>query len=464
MKQLIFMVVVTLIGVIGSLRGRPFYGVAVYYLYAILRPQYMWEWSLPEGVAWSFYVGVAAIAGTLLGVRSVRTAPNRIDMRNSSSPQWTNAHLLMLLFGAWICVSYLAGIHSEMGNLFMVDYAKTFTMFVVAALVMRSVRQVWVVVVLAAASLGYIAYEINYLYFVNHYLGICRNGYGGHDNNGAGLLLALGVPLCYFVWEGLEKWWRWIFLGLIPVIIHAVLMTYSRGAMVALLACVPLFLLRSRKRLQLTAIAIAVGFAIPFLAGNEIRQRFFSIEQSDVDESAQSRYASWSAAWAIAKDYPVFGAGVRGANQLTHKYGADMEGRTIHNQYLQIAADNGFIGAGLYIGALAATWWGLRRVRGATKRCDDAQAREAYAAACGIEGALVVFCTGAVFLSLEAFEAQYILILLGAQLHAVLPTITHKDDRVCGSLETQMSVTEHNMPNRIAHCYTASFADQCKDT
>ncbi len=233
MKQLIFMIAATLIGTGGSLMVSPFYGVAVYYLFAILRPQFMWEWSLPKDVSWSLYVAEATIVATLLGIRPAKT------MGRASRPQWTSAHVLMLLFGAWICVSYVAGTPSEMANLYMVDYAKHFTMFVVASVVITSVRQVWILVVIAASALGYIAYEINYLYLVNGYLGISKNGYGGNDNNGAGLLLALGVPLCYFVWEGLRKRWRWIFLGLIPVIIHAVLMTYSRGAMLALIAVRP---------------------------------------------------------------------------------------------------------------------------------------------------------------------------------------------------------------------------------
>ena len=426
MKQLIFMIVVTLIGVGGSLAISPFYGLAVYYLFAILRPQFMWEWSLPQGVPWSLYVAGATIAATLLGVRPGRQAQNGFETRIPERPRWSSAHVFMLLFGAWICVSYMVGGRSELGDLYMVDYAKHFTMFIIAALVIRSVRQVWILVVLAAAALGYIAYEINYLYFVNHYLGICKNGYGGMDNNGAGLLLALGVPLCYFAWEGIQKWWRWLFLGLIPVITHAVLMTYSRGAMVSLLVCSPLFFFRSRKRLHLAVIAAALAVLLPFLAGKEIRNRFFTIEKSDQDASAQSRFESWEAAWRIVQDYPIFGAGVRMSNQLSHRYGADLEGRTIHDQYLQIAADNGFVGAGLYLATLGATWWGLRRVRRAAKSGDDPESREAYAAACGIEGALVVFCTGAVFLSCEAFEAQYILILLGAQLPAVLPALAQR--------------------------------------
>ena len=292
-------------------------------------------------------------------------------------------------------------------------------MFTVSAVLIYSVRQVWILMSMTALALGYIAYEINYLYLVNSYLGIQRNGYGGLDNNGAGLMLAMGVPLCYFVWEGIRNSWRWLFLALIPMLVHAVLMTYSRGAMVSLIAVIPLFILRSKRRAWLLAFAAGMAFLIPILAGKEIRERFFSIEQNVVDESANSRRQSWAAAWAIAKDYPIFGVGVRNSNLFSRQYGADMEGRTIHSQYLQITADNGFVGIGLYLGILGATWYSLRRTRLWAKARTDPESLQVYATSCGVEGSLLVFCVGALFLSLDVFELPYLLILLAAQLYAL---------------------------------------------
>ena len=56
-----------------------------------------------------------------------------------------------------------------------------------------TLRQLWILLVLTASLLGYIAYEVNFLYLAYHYLGIWRSGYGGLDNNGAGLMLAMGT-------------------------------------------------------------------------------------------------------------------------------------------------------------------------------------------------------------------------------------------------------------------------------
>jgi hypothetical protein len=46
----------------------------------------------------------------------------------------------------------------------------------------------------------------------------------------------------------------------------------------------------------------------------------------------------------------------------------------------------------------------------------------AYNLACGLEAAMVVFCFGGAFLSLETFELPYLVILLALQLPASVPS------------------------------------------
>lgn len=403
-KQLLFMLTATLVGTVGTLVYEPFLGVAVYYLFGVLRPQAMWMWVLPPGISWSYYVAAATMIGVLLKFRFGGVS---------------HIHWIVLTFGAWIVVAYLTAQNRDAASWCFGEYLKIFVMFAVSAVLIHTVRQVWTLCIIAALCLSYIAYEINYQYFVNHYLGILFNGYGGLDNNGAGLMLAMGVPLCYFAWEGTQKWWRWGFLLLILVLVHAVVMTYSRGAMVSLLATAPLFFLRSRNRRWLFAFALVGAMLVPVIAGKEIRARFFTLKDNDVDASANSRRKSWAAAWAMAKDYPVFGVGLRNSNLLSYRYHADKEGRTIHSQYLQIAADTGFVGLGLYLTIWGSLWLGLRQVRRRAAMRNDEEGRLAYAAASGVELSLLVFAVGAAFLSLEVFELPYLLFLLGAQLNGL---------------------------------------------
>jgi probable O-glycosylation ligase (exosortase A-associated) len=426
MKQLAIMIVLTCIGTAGVVLNGPFYGIAVYYVFAVLRPQHLWEWALPAGVSWSMYVAVAAILGTaaaMAGVEPLLAAGRKA--REASAlivGSFTTAHGLLLLTGAWFILSGLTADNTDVSYPWTLEYAKVFVMVAVAAAAIRSLQQAWIMASLAALSLGYIAYEINANYLLQGYLSIFRRGYGGLDNNGAGLMLAMGVPLCLFIWEGMRTPWRWVFLSLVPVLLHAVLMSYSRGAMLSLAVVAPLVVLRSRHRPLMTAGMVVMAFMLPFLAGEEIRARFTSIQEFESDGSAGSRLVSWQAGWDIARENPILGVGVRNSSLITEQYGVqEGNNRAIHSQYLQLAADSGLVGLALYLAALVAVWRSLRRTRLATREHRTDDERLACALANGIESSLAVFCIGAAFLSLEAFELPYLLLLLGAQLPVLLP-------------------------------------------
>src|SRR5277367_5592086 len=97
MKQLIFMVGMTLAGTVGVVLVSPFLGVAVYYLFAVLRPQFLWEWSLPQGISWSYYVALTTIAAAF---------GRLITGERSSRPTWWAGQFTVLAFGVWVGVSY----------------------------------------------------------------------------------------------------------------------------------------------------------------------------------------------------------------------------------------------------------------------------------------------------------------------------------------------------------------------
>jgi probable O-glycosylation ligase (exosortase A-associated) len=435
-KQVIFMVLLSLYGIFGSFVISPFVGMAVYICYAVLRPQALWKWSLPE-FGWSFYVALGTIAATLVVGPRIQQQDKR--HANHVFTRMLIAHLPFWLFAFWIYVTYYTARIQHLGDFHMEEYRKMFIMYLIAILAIRKVSHAWIIVVIYAASLGYISYEINYLYLVNGYLGIVRNGYGGYDNNGAGMLLAMGIPACIYAWEGYRGPYRWIFLAMVPIILHAVLCTYSRGAMLGIIVTVPFWIFRGTKRCRWWKIAALIGLVamVPILAGDEIQKRFFSVNEYEKDDSANSRFTSWSIAWRIAVENPIFGVGVRNSSALTKEMGADLEGRVIHNQYLQIAADNGIVGMIFYLSIIAFAFYGFETTIRRAKRSTDPDAERAMLAALAAESSLITYLWSAIFLSCEAFEPQYYLLFLGIQLpmiykgseQALNPVVFHPTQR-----------------------------------
>ena len=424
MKQMAFMLATVLLGTVGSFALSPVYGLAVYYIYAVIRPQFIWEQHEFAGIKigepqWSLYVALATLASTFLW-RTGLFAPSKVAAPPwYGNPAFTRSHYLFLAFTAWISLTYLTAINTDRAWPFFVEYVKIFVMFICATFILRTVRDLWFIYFAVLGAAVYVGYEINTYYFNGGWLLLASRGYGGLDNNGAALIVAMAVPMCYFAWEAVDRWWRWGFLLAIPPLLHAVLLSYSRGAMLSLGLTAIIILIRAKNKKFLLGCYGIAFILILIMAGPEVRQRFFSIGKADVDESFQSRQNTWSIAIRMANERPLFGMGIRNSNLFTYDYGADMPGRSIHSQYLQTAADSGWVALGLYLFFLGSLFLGLRDVRRVLRRYTDAESLKVKSIASGVECALVLFCVGAFALSLEHFEMPYIMMLLGVQLHAI---------------------------------------------
>src|SRR5690348_4456042 len=109
MKQTLFMIALTLLGTAGVFLVEPFLGVAVYYLFAVLRPQNMWQWSLPPDIRWSNYVAVASMIGSI-GL-ALGMLPFGRDAGNFAG--FKRAHKVMFLFACWICLTYVTAYNRD---------------------------------------------------------------------------------------------------------------------------------------------------------------------------------------------------------------------------------------------------------------------------------------------------------------------------------------------------------------
>ena len=423
MKQVLVLCVMIGAGTVTAV-VHPFFGILPYYVLAVLRPQSLWDWALPDGVRWSLYAAAGAVLGVILSLPRVM-----------SRMEWNRVTVLIVLFGSMVMISCVNAMHSGVAGQWAQEYLKIFVMAGIATMVIETFSHLRYLTWMMVATIGYLAWEFNSRYIFDGRLDIFTHGHGGWDNNGVGLLIAMGLPFAY--WLGMAHRSMWfkagaVFLGLL--MIHAVMLSYSRGAMVAAIVGLGWLGWNHRPRWHTAAAVLPLVVAVLFLAGPEIRDEFVSISSYHEDASAQSRFDSWSAAWQIAWDHPLTGVGVRNGNLFSQAYGADMFGRTIHNQYLQVAADNGIPAASVYLLLCFTAWWCVRRTRkrlyaeaGIIEQESDGdpeseeldradQMRSAAVMALAFETGMMVFFFGGLFLSLETFEIAWLLFVLAGSM------------------------------------------------
>lgn len=152
------------------------------------------------------------------------------------------------------------------------------------------------------------------------------------------------------------------------VMLTALLLCGSRGAILALSSAVVLYgvvMLARRQmgRLEWMVGAIALAMAVSFAAWiglphlTETTRKLHSMAEFESEPSLSARLVGWAYTLRILRDYPIVGSGLGTfAEAWIHYYppGTANVWKEAHNDYLQVAAETGLAGAALLV-------WGLWR-------------------------------------------------------------------------------------------------------
>jgi O-antigen ligase len=186
---------------------------------------------------------------------------------------------------------------------------------------------------------------------------VLRYSATGFNANDLGLTLALGIPAAWYLTvsgsDGRRaRGLRLLNYAYIPAAILAILLTASRGA---LLATVPgfLFLLGSLARLKLFTrvliCAVLVGglFALKPLIPQSSLQRIATTGTSITEEDLGGRADIWRKGIAVFSEHPILGVG---SGAFPTAIGS---GQVAHNAFLSVLVEVGMIGFFLFVTVLA---------------------------------------------------------------------------------------------------------------
>lgn len=204
------------------------------------------------------------------------------------------------------------------------------------------------------------------------------------NSNFAGAFLAMGLPFVILVALGAKTFLAKIaFLAVALIQVHAILLTQTRGGMIAavtgLLAMG--FLMRDRLPgvVRVTAVVVAVILAVIAVRAVVFRdprpERSLAAYTLRTD-TLRLRAHYWQGAYAIFKDHPITGTGPDTFQLYYPRYrspaeaarqGFDITDKP-HNVYLEHAANLGIGGIISFLGMMImAAWYALRAVRKASR-------------------------------------------------------------------------------------------------
>jgi O-antigen ligase len=395
-KGLIFTYVLCYGGSVVAL-VRPWYGVLVYICFAIIKPESLWHWAVPKG-NYSRIVALALLAGWALnGLGSFRVGAAKLPL-TGLFVAWFSA--VFLSFGAYdqsLAWGYVEGIF------------KILLPIVVAMTLVWSIEQIrqlaWTIVL----SQGYVAFDLNMSY-LSGYNRLQDVGFGSMDNNTVAITMVTCFGLAFFL--GLyspKRWQQALAFAAALLIAHAVMISFSRGALLTLIitgAVSFLLIPKGPKHYAAFLVAFLIGVR---LAGPQLLERFSTafLDESERDRSANLRVEHWHACLDSMARNPL-GVGPAQWRFTAPSYG--LPSMEAHSFWLQTGAELGVAGLLGYVVFYAGTMillWPLarRRVRGVDPWL-------IYSAQM-VLSSLVGFCFSAQFVTVNGVEAPFYVTLVG---------------------------------------------------
>jgi O-antigen ligase len=196
-----------------------------------------------------------------------------------------------------------------------------------------------------------------------------------------------------------------------------------------------------RKGLTIALAVVFIALTL-WLSGKEVRARFATIwvDRNEMDASARSRYDTWNGAWLCLQDHPM-GVGPRNFNLVSDHYGLPPD-KSVHNLFLQTAADYGILGMiGLAVFYVGTCVQAFNASLTATARRMGWPRYYCHMVTVSIAGLLA--CSQ--FIGMEAVEAGYIIAVLGLCTVAMIRQVAASEPRtVSGKLPELEEVVEHD--------------------
>lgn len=241
------------------------------------------------------------------------------------------------------------------------------------------------------------------------------------DGNDFALSVNIVIPFCLFLMlEAQSVTKRFLYGGILAILVLAVVATQSRGGVLALASGGLYYWVKgSRKVLGAVGIAVVVAFIL-VVAPPQFFDRLETLTQTGekMEGSAQGRILAWTAAVRMAIDHPILGVG---AGHFPVKYGVDYrpEGygpneipwQTAHSSYFLVLGELGIPGIIFLLGIIVSNLLANERRLREIERERVVGGSVGRSLMIALNASLIAFIVGGAFLS--ATYSPHIYLLAG---------------------------------------------------
>ena len=327
------------IGMIATFR-RPKWGVIIFIILFYIRDGFLNEW-FPFAYT---TLHLPLVFGILTGISWIlykEKLPVKIPFQ-----LW-----LMVVFFFVICFSRYVNGTGIFENKIPLEFLKMCILFFLIINCIqdeKSFKQVLWAIILTSLFLTlyqYYQYKTGWrsVFVVTVYNTLNRNEFAN--------ILASMIPISFSLMRDSRKIKTKIFLIFsFLCFTSGVILTYSRSAAFAMFIAIFLVILVNKNKIRNIIIFLILGILITSRISSNYYDRLSTIKDYQKDASAMGRVATNRAAINILRAHPFLGVGAGNYNSVFLNYvpkeliGWVSPGKSIHNIFLQVASETGFIG------------------------------------------------------------------------------------------------------------------------
>lgn len=399
-----FALLLVVFGSVPLILVRPQIGVLMWFWVSLMN-LHQYAWGFANEVRPALVVGLTTIVAWLFS-------------RDPKTPPKSAVVILLAALTFWMSVAAAAAIHPDVAIPKWEEYFKILLMTFVTMCIVRSRERVnqlvWVVVI----SIGLFGIKGGVFTILSggHYRVWGPPGTFIEDNNALACALIMVLPFMQYLRANTPS--RLIRLGLavsMGLTVISIVGSYSRGALLGLVVMLGFLGLKTRHRLATALITAGIfGLALIFLPQTWY-DRMHTIQDYQHDESAEGRLDAWKFNYLLALDHPLTGGGYvigEDAKLFHHYVPTAPTNRAAHSIYFQVLGETGFVGLGIYLMLLLASYRAASNVLRVTRRRPDLAWAQSLAAM--IQVSLVGYAVSGAFLSLGFYDLYYVVVAIVA--------------------------------------------------
>lgn len=404
------------LAIIPFIFKRPVVGTLAYALVSLMNPH-----RLTYGAATFFPFAMYLCIATLLAL---------LISREKKKLPMSPPVIVLMLFFAWYTIGAVLAQDPTAAWFDWDRFSKIVLMIFVTMLTVRTVSDVKLLALTVALSLGF--------WGVKSGIFVLLSG-GGQglkgpsssfigDNNTLALALVTATPLLVYLVTQVETvWQRRAVLGVAGMTTLAAIGSYSRGALLGVLAMGFFLWLKSSHKLK-TGLAFLLLLPIVFLNMPDAwTGRMETIQTYDQDASATGRINAWLFAVRIANEFPLGGGHNVFVRHMFMLYAPEPERYAdAHSIYFQVLGEQGYFGLLIFLSLFVASWrLGSRLIRFCKDKPDLGWAMM-LARMCQVS--IIGYLTAGAFLTLAMYDLIYYVITILVVLDKVLIRHPQSDD------------------------------------